>query len=252
MGIIIKTIFSFIFFWGGVILLFSLNKRVKNKSSVNYILAGTALFFYVLLIVTDGQYHHWDEATILDVHPLSKMSPFLFATALLAEFLPQTIKKYYHTILSSLLLAMAAVGIFASLADGMMNDMNYFVVWMYFDAVSHLTIALFGLWLAISGQLSFERKVLVRSLGILYAFLLLLIVLNLIFKTNFFGLTTYGGHNIYGVVIDPWILSFVAYFAGITVISLAGWFVCKALAAKAQRAASSPAESVEPHCEEKA
>lgn len=237
MGIIIRTIVSFILFSGGVILLFFLNKRLKNKSSVNYVLAGIALLFYILLIVTDGQYHHWDEPTILDVHPLSKMSPFLFATALLAEFLPQTIKRYYHTILATLLLAMAAVGIFASLADGVMNDMNYFVVWMYFDAVSHVTIALFGLWLAISGQLSFERKILLRSLGILYAFLLLLIVINLIFKTNFFGLSTYGGHNIYGVVIDPWILSFVAYFAGITVIALAGWFVCKALASKAQRAA---------------
>ena len=232
MGIIIKTIVSLFVFSGGVAALLYLNKKQANVKLINYILSGAALLFYLLLILFDGQYPKWDAATIRDVNPLSKMSPFIFATVFFVNFAPSIIKKHYYTILSTLIIAMTFVGIFASLADGIMNDMNYFVVWMYFDSFSHIAIALLGLWLILSGQITFERKTLFISLGILYSFLFLLIVVNLIFKTHFFGFSVYGDHDIYGIVINPWILSFVAYFVGLTALVVSGWFLAKAIARK--------------------
>ena len=230
MGIIIKTAVALLVFVGGVILLPFLNKRNVNKMLINYILSGTALFFYLLLIIFNGIYHKWDMQTIQDVNPLSKMSPFIFATVFFINFAPKTIKKYYYTILSTLILAMAGVGIFAALVDGLMNDMDYFVIWMYFDSFSHISIALLGLWLVISNQITYERKMLLKCLMTLYSFLMILVIINIIFRTNFFGLSVYGEHNIYGIVIDPWILSFAVYFAGLTGIVAADWFLCKAIA----------------------
>ena len=238
MGIIIQCIVSVLVFSGGVILLLFLHRKVSDTRTVNYVLSGAALLFYILLIVFDGQYHHWDTETILDVNPLSKMSPFIFATVFFVNFMPKTIKKYYYTILSSLILAMAGVGMFSSLANGLMNDMNYFVVWMYFDSFSHIAIALFGIWLVLTGQTALDRKTLFKCLAILYSFLLLLIIVNLIFKTNFFGFSVYGEHNIYGIVINPWIVSFIAYFAGLTVIVVADWFLSKAIASKSSQSPS--------------
>ena len=182
----------------------------------------------------------------MDVIPLSKLSPFIFATVFFINFMPKVIKKYYYTILSTLILAMACVGIFSSLADGLMNDMNYFVVWMYFDSFSHIAIALFGIWLLITGQTSLDRKTLFICLGILYTFLLLLICVNLIFKTNFFGFSVYGDHNIYGIVINPWMVSFIVYFAGLTVIVVADWFLCKAIASK-MRLSTNPLKNNDDH-----
>ena len=232
MGIIIQCIVSILAFAGGVILVIFLNKRKANKTLVNLILSGIALFFYILMILFDGVYHKWDLEMILDVIPLSRMSPFIFATVFFINFVPQGVRKYYHTILSTFFLAMASVGMFSSLADGLMNDINYFVVWMYFDSFSHLAIALLGLWLVLSGQVTFERKTLFKCLGILYVFLFLLIIVNLIFKTNFFGFSVYGDHNIYNIVINPWLASFAAYFAGLTVIVVADWLLMKAISKK--------------------
>ena len=232
MGIIIKTIVSLLVFSGGVVLLVFLSKKNKSNTLINFILSGAALFFYILLIIFDGQYHKWNTATIIDVNPLSKMSPFIFATVFFINFAPSLIKKYYYTILSTLILAMTFVGVFASLADGLMNDMNYFVVWMYFDSFSHIAVALLGLWLLLTGQVTFERKTLYKCLCILYSLLFVLIIVNLIFKTHFFGFNVYGEHSIYGIVINPWILSFVAYFAGLTALVVTGWFLGKAIVKK--------------------
>ena len=232
MGIIIQCIVSVLVFAGGAILLPLLKPKVRDVRIVNFALSGAALLFYLLLVIFDGHFHRWDAETISDVNPLSKMSPFLFATAFFLNFAPKPVKQYYHSILATLILAMACVGMFSSLADGFMHDINYFVVWMYFDSFSHIAIALLGIWLAITGQISPDKKTFGRCLLILYSFLLLLILINLTFKTNFFGLSVYGGHNIYGIVINPWILSFLTYFAGLTAIVTGGWFLCKAIAPK--------------------
>lgn len=240
MGIIIQCIISVLIFIVGVILLPFLKKKVQDVRIVNYALSGAALFFYILLIISDGVYHHWDAETIADVNPLSKLSPFVFATAFFINFTPNAVKRYYFTIISTLIIPMAYVGMFAALTDGLMNDMNYFVIWMYFDSFSHIAIALLGIWLVITGQTSLERKTLLQCLGILYSFLLILIVVNLIFKTNFFGFSVYGGHHIYAVVIDPWILSFVTYFAGLTAFVVGDWFLCKAIASRSEPTADPP------------
>ena len=47
----------------------------------------------------------------------------------------------------------------------------------------------------------------------------IMLILNLIFKTSFFGLSMYGNHNIYTIVIcESSIISAIIYFEGLTIL----------------------------------
>ena len=57
-----------------------------------------------------------------------------------------------------------------------------------------------------------------------------MLVLNLIFKTAFFGLSLYGEHNIYNNrIFESGIVSALAYFWGLSFVLLAGYFYQKVL-----------------------
>ena len=215
MQVIVLTIISLLLCAVGISVILFLNKQGTNKNFVNLLLSGSALLFYICLLFREGSFREWNIIELRVSLPLSKMSPFIFSTAFFVNFLPALFKKYYFSYISFLLLPMLLVGCFGSLVGGIMNDINYFVPWMYFDSFSHIFVFLFGFWILITGQVSTEKKTLFIDILVTHSFLVLIIFINLITHLDFFGLSVYGGHNIYGVVINPWLLSFFIYFSEI-------------------------------------
>ena len=98
------------------------------------------------------------------------------------------------------------------------------------DHISHLSLSLFGVYLAKSKQVTLNKKdcILGGSLIVLIAFMMMAI--NIVFGTAFFGLALNEKYNIYNmVVVSNCYLSALIYFAGLIFVLTSGYFYIKVL-----------------------
>ena len=94
-----------------------------------------------------------------------------------------------------------------------------------------MLISLWGIYIVISDQTVKKVKDYIISGSIIVGVAVVMMILNVIFDTSFFGLSLNGKHNIYNVVlVDNSYLSAFIYFAGLVVVLVAGTFYSKFLA----------------------
>jgi len=108
------------------------------------------------------------------------------------------------------------------------NGKNYLTFSTICDSIAHLTFGLFTYYLIKSKQVDVDK----HDLGFYVVNCLVVVIgiifINLIFHTRFFGLSFYGGHNIYRLVItSSAILSCMAYVVGVVVVVLFGYWIYK-------------------------
>ena len=98
------------------------------------------------------------------------------------------------------------------------------------DCAAHVFISLWGVYLVKSGQVDLTPKKAIRGGAIIVCVALMMLILNLIFDKAFFGLSLYGKHNIYNVVLfKNGIISALAYFTGLCGVLFAGYYFQKVL-----------------------
>lgn len=77
-------------------------------------------------------------------------------------------------------------------------------------------LSLFGVYLVCSDMASLKRRDALIGGGIIVFAAVIMFILNLILHTSFFGLSLYGEHDIYNVVLtDSGIFSAALYFMGL-------------------------------------
>lgn len=108
-------------------------------------------------------------------------------------------------------------------------SINYrFIPHFLLDYVSHLTLSLWGVYLVKSKQIQFEKKDCLLGGSVIIGVSLIMLIVNKIFDTAFFGLTFNDNYNIYNIVLvnNPY-LSALIYVVGLSVTLLLGYFFQK-------------------------
>ncbi|MGI6769119.1 MAG: hypothetical protein ACOX43_08575 [Bacilli bacterium] len=203
-----------------------LMKKFTKKELTNFIFIAITFICYIALVVKvffDVGFNDWNFQNTL---PTANVSPFMFFTLPLYYVLPKKIKKYYL-----LLISLLSLGMFFSviLACIQRISINYrFIPHFLLDYVSHLTLSLWGVYLVKSKQIQFEKKDCLLGGSVIIGVSLIMLIVNTIFDTAFFGLTFNDNYNIYNIVLvnNPY-LSALIYVVGLSMTLLLGYFFQK-------------------------
>ena len=197
--------------------------RCKRPWLMNSILIGVCLSCYValaLIIYEDVGFWDWNFQNAL---PTANVSPFMFFSLIIYVLLPKKIRKYH-----SVLIALLSAGMFGAVVLGCVSRaaIRYkFHIQFLLDYLSHLSLSLLGIYLVKSGQAELKKRDCLIAGGALLSVAVIMLIVNAIFGTSFFGLALNEKYNIYNMVLapDPY-LSALIYFVGVVVVLVIGYF----------------------------
>ncbi len=195
-------------------------------------------FIEIVLLLVEAGVENWDYFTLL---PLGNIGPFMFFTLPFLFLLPKKVRKYYLTLVVLLSPAMLIYGLFDGIVLVISGRQAYatYVI----DIFAHALFAVYGVYLVRSGQVDFDVKKSLISGSVILGVALLMLVLNAIFRTPFFGLSLYGEHNIYNIIfLKSAALSIILYFVGVAVALVIGYFFGKYLSLALDALGRHPAE----------
>ena len=128
---------------------------------------------------------------------------------------------------------MLAVGMFLSTVFGCVgNAMRNYKFHFHFtlDYLSHFALSAFGIYLIRTKQVKFNVKNCIISSSIIFCVATIMLGLNIILDTAFFGLSLNGKHNIYNIVlVDNSYLSALIYYLGLAFVLCSGFVLCRIL-----------------------
>ncbi|MBE7080716.1 MAG: hypothetical protein E7371_05715 [Clostridiales bacterium] len=158
----------------------------------------------------------------LNTLPTANVSPFMCCLTLLTIFMPKKVKEYVFTLIALLSLGVFCAGMLTCVSNALRD---YAFHWMIaLDSFAHVALSLFGVCLVKSGQASLEIKHSLTSGLLIVGVAGIMLILNLIFHTSFFGLNLYGNHNIYNMVLfAKGYVSAMMYFVGLCVVLMLGY-----------------------------
>lgn len=215
----IICLFAFILAYAAVIYLM---KYMRSVKLTNLIFVGLVFIPYVMLSLTvflDVGFYDWNYQNTL---PVANVSPFMFTAVLLVLVLPKAVKKHFL-----LLISLLSVGMFLSSALGCIYNavINYkFHIHFTYDYVSHFALSLLGIYAVRTKQVTLNIKNALISSSMIFCAAGMMLILNVIFNTAFFGLSLNGKHNIYNnVLVDNSYVSALLYFLGLGLVLLLGY-----------------------------
>ena len=202
-------------------------KYVRNYKLGNFIFIAVIYLSYLALVLyvykTDDDPTRWN---FLNTLPCANVSPFMFSIMPLLLVLPKKIRAHVY-----LLVSLLAVGMFFSTLLGCVGNAlrGYNFHWHFMlDYIAHIVLALFGIYLILTGQTKPNAKNFIKSTSIIYVVATTMLILNVIFDTSFFGLSLNGKHNIYNmVIVENSYLSAVIYYLGVGIVLGLGYGLCK-------------------------
>lgn len=199
-------------------------KKMRNVKITNCVFASIIFVCYVSLVI----YVYFDAGptdwNFLNTLPTANVSPFMFAIIPIILLLPKKIKKYFLLLVVLLIVGMFLSGIISCSYNAIIGYKfhHHFML----DYIAHFALSLWGIYLIKSGQVELNKKDALVAGSIIIGVSILMLMLNLIFNTAFFGLSLYGKHNIYNVVLtSSSILSVTLYFIGLGFVLILGYFV---------------------------
>jgi hypothetical protein len=146
----------------------------------------------------------------------------MFALTPIFLLLPKSIRKHTYLLISLLSVGMFFSSIFGCIYNAAIHYKFHFH--FVLDYVAHFALSLFGVYLIRSGQVQLNKKNALISACIIFGAAVLMIVLNVIFDTAFFGLSLNGKHNIYNnVLVENSYLSALLYLMGLAVVLVLGY-----------------------------
>ncbi|MBE5743909.1 MAG: hypothetical protein E7358_04250 [Clostridiales bacterium] len=224
----IITLIAFISIY---IALIFLMKYFTNVKLTNAIFTASVFIPYIMLVVTiyrNTGFYDWNFQNTL---PVANVSPFMFTVVPLSLILPKKIKKHFL-----LLISLLSVGMFLSGALGCVYNavIKYkFHIHFTYDFFAHFALSLYGVYIVKSKQVDLSRSNALISSLIIFAVATLMLILNVIFDTAFFGLSLNGKHNIYlMVLVDSSYLSALIYYLGLCLVLVFGYIYSKLLSKK--------------------
>ena len=108
-------------------------------------------------------------------------------------------------------------------------SINYkFHLHFVLDYVSHLSLSLYGIYLVRCENVKCDRASFLSASAVIFGAATVMLILNLIFDTSFFGLSLRGKHNIYNnVTVESSYLSALVYYVGLFLVLIMGFFASR-------------------------
>lgn len=196
--------------------------RIGCHRLVNMIASLSVYLMYLSLmyvVYSDVGFYDWNFQNTL---PMANVSPFMFSVMPLTWILPKGAKKYLYLLISLLSVGMLFSAISSSLYNAIIG---YKFHWHFMlDYVAHLILSAWGIYLVKSGQVSLGKRECLISGSLIVGVAAIMMGLNVMLDTAFFGLSLNGKHNIYNnVIVDSSALSALIYFVGLVVVLLLGY-----------------------------
>ena len=228
MPYIISAILLLVFYIGAVLCM----PYMKSTRLFNYIFSLAVTMCYLFVMVTVYRSVGFEDWNFQNTLPVANVSPFMFTLAIFINLIPLKVRRHLY-----LLISLLSVGMLLSAVLGCVYNayINYrFHLHFLSDYLAHVFLSLWGVYLVRSGQVDLKRKNALISSGVIVGAAFIMLTLNLIFDTSFFGLSLNGKHNIYNMVLtDNSYLSAILYFLGLAVVLGAGFVYCYLLKPKA-------------------
>ena len=225
--LLLCTAYAFVFYF---------MKNFHSKRFTEIIFTCLVFIPYVCLsfvVLRDVGFNDWNYRNTL---PVANVSPFMFALTPLVLFLPRCVKKHFLLLISLLSVGMAFSSILGCINNAAIN--YKFHIHFMLDYVSHFALSLYGVYLVRTRQVQLNIKNSAVSASIIVGAALVMMFLNVIFDTAFFGLSLNGKHNIYNnVLFKSSYLSAFVYFLGLVVIIVLGYIYMKLVHTKASKIA---------------
>lgn len=175
--------------------------------------------FLGMVIYLDVGFYDWNFQNVL---PVANVSPFMFTLTFVSLFLPTKIRKIVYGLISLLSVGM----IFSTVVNCVYNaQIHYKFHWHFvLDYVAHFALSAYGVYLVRSRQVDLKIQKCFASGALIVGAAMVMMVLNVIFDTAFFGLSLNGKHNIYNtVLVKSSYLSAVIYFVGLCLVLILGY-----------------------------
>ena len=218
--IIISLILLFVFLILGTNLLL---KKNNHHRLINTIFASIILILHTCDIIFSAI--EGNGLNLKNVTPISNISPFIFTIIALTIFLPCRINKYIYKYIAIFQWALFIAAFYVPIAALIKQDSTYFS-FAIFDSVAHIVTAAFCYYLRKTKQVDVSFKEFGYISLITSSLVVVVIIINLICHTNFFGLNFYGNHNIYGsVIVEDGFLSAFIYLSGLALALWSGYFL---------------------------
>ena len=202
-----------------------LMKYMRSTRLFNLIFSALVFIPYVALAVIVYRsvgFYDWNFQNVL---PVANVSPFMFTAVPVILLLPKSVRKHAYLLISLLTVGMLLSSVLGCIYNASINYKLHFHFLL--DYISHFALSLFGIYLVRTKQVDFSLKGSILSGSIIVSSAALMVILNLIFDTSFFGLSLRGKHNIYNnVLVDNSYLSALLYFVGLIGIMAIGFAVC--------------------------
>lgn len=206
-------------------------KYMKNTKLFNGLFVCIVAVCYLLVMLTvylDVGFADWNFQNTL---PTANVSPLMFCLTIFVLFLPKKARRYCLLLVSLLSVGMLASTIFGCIYNASIGYKFHFHFLL--DYIAHVALSLWGIYLVKTNQVKVENKSCIVSMCMIFAYATLMLILNVIFDTAFFGLSLNGKHNIYNMVITSnSYLSALLYYAGLFVVLIAGMFLQKYMSKK--------------------
>ena len=206
-------------------------RKIPAKKWTNAIFVACIFLPYLYCVFTILQDVGATDWNFLNTLPTANVSPFTFFICPLCLVLPQKANRYLLTLIALLSFGMLCAGSITCIFNIYRNYKFHLTIAL--DTLNHFVISFFGVYLVKTNQTEFTVKDCITSgLSIIFV-AVFMFVHNLVFRTAFFGLSLYGGHNIYNIVVcESGILSAIIYFVGLSCVLVLGYFYQKLLSKK--------------------
>ena len=195
-------------------------KHMENTRLWNSIFSVVTVLCYLFVVIRMYYSVGINDWNFLNTLPVANVSPFMFFSVMLIHLFPTKIKKHFYLLVSLLSVGMLASPILGCIYNASISYKFYLS--FLSDYVAHIAISLWGVYIVKSGQVTLSKRSVVISGGIIVSAAFVMLILNVIFDTAFFGLSLNGKHNIYNnVLTKSSYLSAFLYFTGlITVLGI--------------------------------
>ena len=201
-------------------------RHVKNKAATNIVFCISIEALYAATVIITYVKNGPLDWNFTNTLPTANVSPFMFLFCPLALALPKKIKWVPQILISLLSVGMFLSPMISIVFNGMRDYAFHFL--FYIGYLDHLLLSLWGCYFVISKQIDLTPKKALISGSVIVCVALMMLTLNLIFKTAFFGLALDDKFNIYNMkIVDNAYLSALLYFAGMFIILVAGYFYQK-------------------------
>ena len=206
-------------------------ERMKNTKVFNFIFSSVVFVCYLYVVIRTYYsvgFYDWNFQNTL---PVANVSPFMFTLVGVIYLFPLKVRKHLYLLISLLCVGMLLSSVFGCIYNA---SINYkFHLHFLSDYIAHVMLSLWGVYLIKSRQVELTKKNSVISASIIIGAAFIMLILNVIFDTTFFGLSLNGKHNIYNnVLTGNSYLSAALYFLGLICVLEIGYLYSRLMSRK--------------------